>query len=269
VIDDAFVRLFGPERRPAVFLPKPRSICLAVLSAVIPARSYPLSPNLGTASAAGQQHVKTKSRSIRFSMSAWDPHSLFGATLSSERFKSALQLLSPTPPEPEVKAYSDVVYLNFYPLGVSFQFHPTSGYRPPRNATKLVDLDGERLHLGGIDVYNHSGPSSSSTSAWSPFLAYPITFRLPATDAEDPTRLEVTPETTGKRLVEVLGEPDRKGGGEGARGGNIGTWVEWTELGIMVEWKAVGPKAWEEGADAPWSVLTVFEKGKAAGASTE
>jgi hypothetical protein len=202
-------------------------------------------------------------------MSTWDPHSLLGVSLSSERFKSALRLLPGTPSEPEIKAYADVVYLNFYQLGVSFQFRPSTGYRPPLSASKLGDLDGDKLHLAGIDVYNHSASPSSSTSAWSAFPAYPLAFRLPSTDAQDPTRLDITSETTGKRLVEVLGEPDRKGGGEGARGGNIGTWAEWTEPGIMVEWRAVGPKAWEEGADMPWSVLTVFEKGKAAGASTE
>jgi hypothetical protein len=219
-------------------------------------------------------------------MSSAYPHSLLGASLSSEQFKSALKGLSATvsapPPEPEVKAYPDIVYLNYYALGVSFHFTPLRGYKPPRNAATLADLDADKLALEAVDIYNHretptnrskTSPAFSSSApaaapSWSAFSAYPLVFNLPTETSSSSgdtttTRLEVVPETTGKQLVEVLGEPDRKGGGEGARAGNIGTWVEWTDVGLMVEWKrAVGPNAWEEGAGTPWSVITVFKSGK-------
>jgi len=44
--------------------------------------------------------------------------------------------------------------------------------------------------------------------------------------------------------------------------GSINIWCEWTKLGLMVEFggeKVLGPNAWEEGKDAPWKVVTIFE----------
>lgn len=61
----------------------------------------------------------------------------------------------------------------------------------------------------------------------------------------------IKPDATGKDLVAALGEPDRKGGG-----GAIEIWTEWATKGLMVQFAT---KKWDDGAEARWSVLTVFK----------
>lgn len=88
----------------------------------------------------------------------------------------------------------------------------------------------------------------------------------PAADEKSPraAALELTRDATGKDIVRALGEPDRKGGGTGPSSGSINIWCEWTRDGIMIEFdggNARGAKAWEEGKDAKWKVLTLFPCG--------
>ncbi|KAH6916869.1 hypothetical protein BKA70DRAFT_1250833 [Coprinopsis sp. MPI-PUGE-AT-0042] len=177
-------------------------------------------------------------------------------------------------PTPEVKSYSDAVYLNYYSLGISLLFTPAKGYKPS-SGLKYADLDTDRLSLDGIDVYNTpkvkdmSKPSSTRPSEVA-FATYsrPLTINL-AANVQDkdgkpidrPSSITITDDTTGKDFVSALGEPDRKGGGAGPSSGSIGIWCEWAADGLMVEFggdESRGPQAWERGKDAFWRVVTIF-----------
>jgi hypothetical protein len=175
---------------------------------------------------------------------------------------------------PDVKSYSDAVYLNYYSLGLSLLFKPANGYKP-RSDSKFADLETDRLSLDSIDLYNI--PKVKDTSKPSParpselaFAAYshPFTINL-ASNIQDkdgkpidrPPSITITEDTTGKDFVSVLGEPDRKGGGAGPSSGSIGIWCEWAADGLMIEFggdESRGPQAWERGKDAFWRVVTVF-----------
>ena len=174
-------------------------------------------------------------------------------------------------PTPEVKSYSDAVYFNYYPLGLSLLFKPVNGYRP-KTGLKLEELQNNNLVLDGIDIYNVPKPkagANASRSTKSPYTTYPVSpivlslVSLPA-DKDGKTRPEsvsITPETTGKDFVLAMGEPDRKGGGAGPSSGSIGIWCEWSKDGVMVEFggeESRGPQAWERGKDAVWKVISVF-----------
>ncbi|KAF8913003.1 hypothetical protein CPB84DRAFT_1760101 [Gymnopilus junonius] len=180
------------------------------------------------------------------------------------------------PPVPEVKAYLDAVYFNYYPVGLSILFSPKGGYKPT-TGLKLADLRNESLTLDSIYIYNMPKNSQDRTEGTSlraaelAFATYPISpFELTidavakTKDGEivpRPPKLEVNKETTGKDFVKALGEPDRKGGGAGPSSGSIGIWCEWTKDGIMVEFggdEAKGPQAWERGKDAVWKIITIF-----------
>jgi len=169
---------------------------------------------------------------------------------------------------PEIKSYPDVVYFNYYTLGLSLLFIPINGYSP--SAVSRQDLQDTLLVLDGIDIYNNlcADNSDAKTASRSPaYSSYPITpivlTVLPETKERTPrpSGLAVTRNMAGKEFVEALGEPDRKGGGSGPSSGSIGIWVEWTRDGLMVEFggdDSRGPQAWERGKDAPWRVISVF-----------
>lgn len=182
------------------------------------------------------------------------------------------------PPDPEVKSYSDVVYFNYYSLGLSFLFTPTNTYKPTTGLSRN-QLEDSKLILDGIDLYNIPKPKPSvetdkKTSSRSAELAFstfpatpiPLTLNTDVANKDDkllsrPLQLEVTSTTTGKDFVAAFGEPDRKGGGAGPSSGSIGIWCEWPRDGIMVEFggdEANGPQAWERGKDAIWKVITIF-----------
>ncbi|KAM0787738.1 hypothetical protein ACM66B_003795 [Microbotryomycetes sp. NB124-2] len=180
---------------------------------------------------------------------------------------------------PQVKAYSDVVYLNYHSIGVSVQLQPAQAYRPPSSATSLSELDQTMLHVSAIDIYNYQArnkqpqqqtskprstrPPRVEYSAWP---SYPLRITCPARQGGDrPTTLDITPQTLGQDFVKVLGEPDRKGGGQGS----IGIWAEWTNLGLLVEFASSGLKAWDHGAEAQWKVLTLFMRGESRGQDTD
>ncbi|KAH0590894.1 hypothetical protein J132_02424 [Termitomyces sp. J132] len=208
---------------------------------------------------------------------------LFGLNPSSSELSQYLATLAahvstPNPTTPEVKSYPDVVYLNYYLLGLSLLFIPASGYKP-KAGLQLSELNNDQLILDSLDIYNIpkssiSGPRSKGSSsrtaelAFSSFPLYPLVFDVGG-EVKDkdgnvqtrPSILEVTSQTTGKDFVQCLGEPDRKGGGAGPSSGSIGIWCEWKRDGIMVEFggdEAKGPQAWERGKDAAWKVITLF-----------
>lgn len=180
---------------------------------------------------------------------------------------------------PEVKSYSDAVYFNYYPLGVSLLFTPQNGYKP-KTGLKLSELQEDNLILDSIDLYNvpeakpediNKPKTSRSELAFTTFpispIILPITAQVKDKDGKPMERspqLEIALRMSGKDFVQVLGEPDRKGGGTGPSSGSIDIWCEWTRDGIMVEFggvQAKGPQAWDTGKDAVWKVITLFQPG--------
>ncbi|KAI0660484.1 hypothetical protein C8Q70DRAFT_975771 [Cubamyces menziesii] len=193
------------------------------------------------------------------------------SALSEHISSLATKASKPEGAVPEVKSYSDAVYFNYYPLGLSLMFKPVNGYKP-KTGLKRSDLQDENLVLDGIDIYNVPKPKAGANAARatkSPYTTYPISpivlslVPLPP-DKDGKTRAEsisITPETTGKEFVLSMGEPDRKGGGAGPSSGSIGIWCEWSKDGVMVEFggeESRGPQAWERGKDAVWKVISIF-----------
>jgi hypothetical protein len=169
--------------------------------------------------------------------------------------------------EPEIKSYPDAVYFNYFKLGLSLLFTPTSGYKPKMNLSR-AELQDDGLILDGIDLYNvptsSNGKTKSAILAYSTFPLTPLAITLTpgiVGDKPRPDVLEITPVTTGKDFVGALGEPARKGGGAGPSSGSIGIWCEWAADGLMIEFggdEARGPQAWERGKDAVWKVISIF-----------
>ncbi|BGP37550.1 hypothetical protein JCM10450v2_001465 [Rhodotorula kratochvilovae] len=210
-------------------------------------------------------------------------HPLLGLSPSSPQLAAFLASLSPSSasaPEPEVKAYSDIVYLNYRPLGLSLAFSPSDGYRPARTTT-LADLRTEdaRLTCTGIDLYNHDPAAAKAQDKgkarardedrWGAFPAYPVvlpsppapsssTAPAPASNAPPPAPFPLTPSTTGAALLAAYGEPTRKGGGSSSTP-SLGIWTEWTPQGLMFEWASAGLGAWEKGGESVWRCVSMFE----------
>lgn len=167
---------------------------------------------------------------------------------------------------PEVKAYPDAVYFNYFPVGLSLLFKPVNGYKP-KTGLKREDLRDDDLALDGIDIYHIPTPKTGAAAKHkSPYSTYPVdTFSLDLVSIPDkprPSTMEVKRTTTGKEFVVTMGEPDRKGGGAGPSSGSIGIWCEWSKDGVMVEFggdESRGPQAWERGKDAVWKVITIFQ----------
>jgi len=192
----------------------------------------------------------------------------------SQYIGSLVEVAKTTASSPDIKSYPDVVYFNFYPLGISLLFVPTNGYKP-KGGLGLNDLQQEDLILDSIDIYNvpkaqaNDGDESKSLRSELAFTTFPVSpITLPITaKSEDgrplgrPPCIDVTPESTGKDLVQALGEPDRKGGGAGPSSGSINIWCEWSKDGLMVEFGGVQAKAWDTGKDAAWKVITLFRPG--------
>ena len=194
-------------------------------------------------------------------MSSTDLRSLLGLSPSSSAISDHITRLSRlvnsvnVAAVAAVKSYPDTVYLNYFSLGLSLQFVPTKGYKPAVGAER-AGLEEDKLVLDSIDIYNAStAVKNTSERTFSPYPLIPFTTVL-----KDGT-LQVAQGTTGKEFVQVLGEPERKGGGSGPSNGSIGIWCEWTKEGTMIEFggdDARGPQAWERGKDAVWRVMTIF-----------
>ncbi|KIM66327.1 hypothetical protein SCLCIDRAFT_368913 [Scleroderma citrinum Foug A] len=161
---------------------------------------------------------------------------------------------------PDVKVYPDVVYFNYYRLGISLQFAPQLGYKPTVGQ-KREQLKDEQLILEGIDVYNDNANPGTLFSSY-PLLPLEILLDASLGGRHSlPSTISIAANTTGKELVSWLGEPSRKGGGAGPLSGSINIWCEWSKDGLMVEFggeESRGPQAWERGKDAVWRVVTVF-----------
>ncbi|KIJ68601.1 hypothetical protein HYDPIDRAFT_106812 [Hydnomerulius pinastri MD-312] len=197
---------------------------------------------------------------------------------SADKLSEYLQSISGLVPAssaliPEVKSYSDIVYFNYFKLGISLQFSPCNGYKPS-TGLKREQLKDDCLQLDAIDVYNvppvkpsKTGGSSRtaelafSTHPLSPLKISPEGTSSSSAESSGPSVISIATDTTGKDLVGWLGEPSRKGGGAGPSSGSIGIWCEWSKEGIMIEFggdEARGPQAWERGKDAVWRVVTIF-----------
>lgn len=172
-----------------------------------------------------------------------------GLAMDSELlYASLVTMFGTNPPEPEHKVYSDGVYVNYYTAGCSLFYVAEKGYRP-----KAISLDRSKLQLKSIDVYNKRSEQSTKKQDFSLFSSLPLVILKPG------GTVEIASTTTGKELVEALGEPPRKGGGDGPSSGSIDIWCEWPTYGLMVEFDQRGPQAWERGKDATWKVVTVFQ----------
>ena len=194
----------------------------------------------------------------------------------SQYIDSLVEVAEATASSPDVKSYSDVVYFNFYPLGISLLFVPMNGYKP-KAGLRLDGLQQGDLILDSIDIYNvpktdeTDGGESKPLRSEFAFMTFPvspitlpITAQLEDSDGKPPVRppcIDVTSESTGKDLVQALAEPDRKGGGAGPLSGSINIWCEWSKDGLMVEFGGAQGKAWDTGKDAVWKVITLFRPG--------
>lgn len=189
---------------------------------------------------------------------------LLGLRLHANRLSNCLEALSAsdTVLDLQVKSYSDAVYLNYYALGISLLFNPENGYQPITGA-KLSDLNGEKLTLDSIYLYNAQPSARASEAAFKSFspTSFVLDFRG-VDETKQERELVVNRGTTGKDFVARFGEPSRKGGGGGPSSGSIGIWCEWSKSGLMVEFggkEAAGPHAWDSGKDAVWKVITLFQ----------
>jgi hypothetical protein len=201
------------------------------------------------------------------------PRALLACNPSSSALTQYVQELSriaslENVPEPVVKSYKDAVYFNYPALGLSLLFNPQKGYVPISGLTR-AQLKDDCLLLESIDIFNQpkvkrtaSGPDPPRSHR--PPQNTPPSFPMSSFSLEVPSLgkdIDITLETTGKELVQALGEPERKGGGSGPSSGSIDIWCEWTKHGFMIEFggdEARGVQAWEKGKDAVWKVITIF-----------
>ncbi|KAI0094780.1 hypothetical protein BDY19DRAFT_988582 [Irpex rosettiformis] len=210
-------------------------------------------------------------------MSLNDLQTLFGQHPSSALVQIHLSSLAGSssstnislPLSPEVKSYPDAIYFNYFSIGLSLLFKPINGYKPKTGLLR-DDLQDDKLVLGGLDIYNVRSPKEGQRKTKQPYSTYPAdTIMLALASVPDkPDRAKeivVKVSTTGKEFVEIMGEPERKGGGAGPSSGSIGIWCEWTKDGVLVEFggeEARGPQAWERGKDAVWNIITLFPPGQ-------
>ncbi|KAJ1311256.1 hypothetical protein OPQ81_009754 [Rhizoctonia solani] len=176
-----------------------------------------------------------------------DLQSILGEPRNSPKLKALLQKLGSrtNPPitslTPDTKSYAGTTYDNYYDIGISLMFtHPTKDAEPgntraTKTSSRYHPFPGLPLPISKRTSTSVTGNSSVSE-----------TFLLKPTSA-------------GAEFVQYFGEPGRKGGGTGTAGPGI--WCDWPAQGLMVEFggdEARGPSAWETGAKAVWSVVTLF-----------
>lgn len=89
---------------------------------------------------------------------------------------------------------------------------------PGKDASKA---SADELNLVAIDVY-----SGHDDNRWTCFTNLPLQVQATQSDGSSLTAT-ITRDSTGKDLVSILGEPQRKGGGAGGRSGPA-AWMEWS-----------------------------------------
>jgi len=190
------------------------------------------------------EHASKTSSSVYDALS-----DLIGLPMNSDSLRGSLEAMFGTgQPEPEIKVYSDCVYANYYAAGISLLFSPMPGYRP-----NAASLHHDKLRLESIYLYNKQSEKSNKNQPFKAFSLFPLSISTP-----NGVILDIVDSTTGKEMVEALGEPPRKGGGSGPSSGSIDIWCEWP--GLMVEFSQRGPQAWERGKDAAWKIITIFSR---------
>ncbi|KAI8365215.1 uncharacterized protein BYT42DRAFT_589184 [Radiomyces spectabilis] len=127
-------------------------------------------------------------------------------------------------PEPTVKRFPDCTYHSYKPLGISFCFTPqTKG-------------DDSTLQLDSIDIYN-----GHTRDGFAPF-----TGELPC---------NLTPTMQAHEIVNMLGEPDRKGGGGKLR---VPCWIEYqfedNQGGLLIQLHGID---WDD-REMGWTSLALF-----------
>ncbi|SPO29498.1 uncharacterized protein UTRI_04767_B [Ustilago trichophora] len=167
--------------------------------------------------------------------------------------------------DPEIKAYPDVVYHNYQSLGLSLQYEAAT---PGTDASKAT---ADALRLAAIDIY-----SAHEDKRWTGCPGLPL--QISATHVETGRKTVeaiITHDSTGKALVSLLGEPERKGGGAGGRSGPA-AWMEWSlrlsspdsdsraakEVKVQVELAGAGARGadrWnaERAGACQWAVITI------------
>ncbi|KAH7344821.1 hypothetical protein B0J17DRAFT_624110 [Rhizoctonia solani] len=194
-----------------------------------------------------------------------DLQSILGELRNSPKLEALIQRLGSlaNPPTtsltPDSKSYAGTTYDNYYEIGVSLMFtHPTKGSNVDEYVCDSIDV----MNIPDAEAGNTRAAKASSRYRPFPSLPLSISKRTPTTA----TGSDVAPEnfllkstSVGTEFVQYFGEPGRKGGGTGSAGPGI--WCDWPAQGLMVEFggdEARGPSAWETGAKAVWSVLTLF-----------
>jgi hypothetical protein len=179
-------------------------------------------------------------------MSLQDWQHLIAQPVSDGALESTLRRLLNVDdlPQPDIKAYSDVVYYNYYSLGVSLCL-----VAERRGGTKITD--GVKLIVDSVDLYNPQSPSVQVTSRASSKPTFSVLSALPLSlSASTP----LTTITTGRDFVQTFGEPSKKGGGTGW----VDIWLEWEDSGIQVELRdpkgdeVITEEAKKKGLGGPW-----------------
>lgn len=166
-----------------------------------------------------------------------DLQPLLGLKPDDETLKIALTALFPGRSiVADTKSYPDAVYQNYYSLGISLCFEPSSA-------------SSKEFHCVTVDVFNTPSPGSgTSAGGRAPKgptyeeTSLPLVFEFaekeivlpPRKQGEKEMRLprepwiEVSNSTTGREIVRSLGEPSRKGSGSW-----VGVWLEWNSVGLL------------------------------------
>ncbi|KAG0362472.1 hypothetical protein BG005_005485 [Podila minutissima] len=134
-------------------------------------------------------------------------------------------------PEPDVKIYRDAVYYSYLPLGISFNFEPSTPLSTARNAPKP---DPALLSLVAIHLYSH--PTDK-------FATFPLSFTVsvrPSQASTPVTVVELDMTRKAHEVVSFLGEPEKKEGG--GRAGNC--WIGYqSSLGVSCDLRGAD---WED-----------------------
>ncbi|GAA6033355.1 hypothetical protein JCM8097_006708 [Rhodosporidiobolus ruineniae] len=207
-------------------------------------------------------------------------HPLLDSAPHSSTLDSFLRSLLPTDsssstppvlPEPKIDTYPDITYHSYHSLGLSLSFVPSPG-----SSSSTSSPPDSSLRCNGIDIYNASVPPPppkpgrrAKAPDYAPFPRFPVLLPSSSSSPSKGALVPFTPETTGKELVDALGEPTKKGGGW-----QVGIWTEWEveveegrekgKVCVHVEWASSGLGAWDKGGESGWRCLSANAIQKAA-----